>query len=190
MEATNPQRMTDKVVTSAGFKRPATDGQRIVGHGVATVYDPDGNIKQQVEFTNLITDRGDEFYAKLGVAVAQDAVSGMRLGTGNTAPAKNGAGAAIVTYVTASNKALDGTYPQNSDLGAGLGWRDTYRTTWNPGEATANGIEEVVITNENPLTDVAGTAANTISRALLAPVVNKGAGDTLEVTWHHDFLGA
>jgi hypothetical protein len=44
--------------------------------------------------------------------------------------------------------------------------------------------------NENVLTNATTAAANTISRALLSPVVNKGASDTLTITWQHDALGA
>mgnify|MGYP001609219817 CR=1 FL=1 len=116
--------------------------------------------------------------------------SGMRLGTGTTAVAKTGAGAAIVTYTaaTTSSKALDSGFPTSALSGSSR--RIQYKTTWNAGEATITGLAEVVITIEQPLTDVAGTAANTISRALLSPTVNKGASDTLAVTWNHDLLGA
>lgn len=116
--------------------------------------------------------------------------SGMRLGTGATAAAKTGAGAAIVTYTpaTTSSKALDSGFPTSALNGSSR--RIQYKTSWAAGEATITGLAEVVITIEQPLTDVAGTAANTISRALLSPTVNKGASDTLAVTWNHDLLGA
>ena len=109
-------------------------------------------------------------------------------GTGVTAAAKTGAGAAIVTYVAASQKALDATYPQSSLSGSSR--RIQYVTTWGAGVATATAIAEAVITNETPITNVAGTAANTIARALLSSTVNKEAGDTLVLTWNHDLLGA
>lgn len=116
--------------------------------------------------------------------------TGMRLGTGTTAAATAGAGAAIVTYASALTqfKGFDATYPLSilqTDTR-----RIQYKTTWNAGEATQTALAEVVITFETPLTDVAGTAANTVSRALLAPVVNKASTDTLAVTWNHDLLGA
>lgn len=168
----------------------STDSNGIVGFGTATVYGPDGEIKQQVEFRNLITDNGDVVYATRGIGTGANVATGMRLGTGTTAVAKNGAGAAIVTYVTASQKAFDATFPSVATKGAGLGHRIAYQTTWAAGEATNAALAEVVITNETALTNVAGTEANTISRALLSPAVNKGADDTLEVTWNHDFLGA
>lgn len=125
--------------------------------------------------------------------LSQASTSGMRLGTGVTAVAKTGAGAAIVTVGTGSNnsKAFDATFPSSSQPGgAGTARRVQYKTTWAAGDATQNSLSEVVITNEQPLSQVAGTAANTQSRALLSPVVNKGASDTLAVTWNHDLLGA
>ncbi len=113
----------------------------------------------------------------------------MRLGTGGaTAASKAGAGSAIVTYFS-SQKALDAV-PGTSDLGSGIGHRVQYITTWIAGEATQNGIDEAVITNETPLTDVAGVSGDTLSRAVLVPVVNKGASDQLVITWNHDALGA
>lgn len=116
--------------------------------------------------------------------------SGMRLGTGVTAVAKTGAGAAIVTVGTGTNnsKAFDSTWPQSSLSGSSR--RIQYKTTWAAGDATQNSLAEVVITTEQPLSQVAGTAANTTSRALLSPTVNKGASDTLAITWNHDLLGA
>jgi hypothetical protein len=63
-------------------------------------------------------------------------------------------------------------------------------TTWAAGVVTANSMDEAVITNETGPTNVAGTAANTIARFVMAPVVNKGALDQLVITWTHDLLGA
>ena len=177
----------------AGLRRAHAmgDGGRVLGYGVARLFGPDGRLRLAVPFANLITDYGDQFYVQRGSGVAAPAaVTGMRLGTGVTAVAKNGAGAAIVTYVAGSEKALDGGYPAAATKGAGLGWRATYQTTWGAGLATANGLAEAVVTNESPLTDVAGVAGDTVSRALLNPVVNKGANDTLVITWTHDLLGS
>lgn len=190
MTAHDPTRLTDRATARVGYQRGPVDGLGIRGQGVAVLRGPDGNVKQRVPFTNLITQVGDQVYAEAGSGVdgTPDIPTGMRLGTGGaTAPAKTGAGAAIVTYVTGSEKAFDATFPSSALNGSAR--RITYETTWDPGDATATGIDEVVITNETPLTDVAGTAANTMSRAILSPVVNKGAGDTLTVTYTHDAEG-
>lgn len=189
----------DGIEMNAGFNRDATHPVGIRGFGTVELWTPRRNflvgpramvLVQQVAFENLVTQIGDQYYGEraAGIGSPPAQVSGMRLGTGSTAVAKTGAGAAIVTYVTASNKAIDATWPQSSLNGSSR--RIQWKTTWNAGEATATGIAEVVITNEASLTNVAGTAANTVSRALISPTVNKGASDTLAVTWNHDLLGA
>jgi len=128
---------------------------------------------------------GSAFGTCQGLKVPRAA--GMKLGTGSTAVAKNGAGAALVTYQTGSQQAFDSTWPQSS---SSSGRRIQYKTTYAAGTATANGLNEVVIVNENVFADATTAAANTISRALLSPVVNKGASDSLAITWNHTLLGA
>lgn len=178
----------DSFAATLDASRPTSDGMSGKGFGEVCVYGPDGALKQRVEFENLITQYGDQVYAELGSgAAAPNAPTGMRLGTGATAAAKTGAGAAIVTYtVVNSSFAFDST-PTSALNGSAR--RITYVRTFAPGEATENGIQEAVITNENPITDVAGTAGNTIARATFT-AVNKAAGDTLTVTWTHDFEAA
>ncbi|TXH12534.1 MAG: hypothetical protein E6R03_12765 [Hyphomicrobiaceae bacterium] len=169
---------------------------RMVTHGLVLMElgDADGNYKLVSARPNLITQVGDQYYGEraAGISSPPGQVTGMRLGTGGaTAASKTGAGAAIVTYLTASQKAIDGSYPTSALNGSSR--RITFRTSYAAGEATGNGINECVLTNESPLTNVAGAAANTIARAdntLVTPTVNKGASDTLTVTWHHDLLGA
>lgn len=112
---------------------------------------------------------------------------GMKLGTGSTAVAKTGAGAALVTYLTGSDQAFDATYPQSS---LSTGRVITYKVTYAAGTATtASAITEIVIFLDF-LADSTSTAANTISRALLAGIGSKGASDTLTATWTHTLLGA
>ncbi len=159
---------------------------------VARLYDADGRLKHEEEISNLITQVGDAYYgnraANAGTIPAQ--VTGMRLGTGTTAPTKTGLTAAIVTYIAASNRAIDTGYPTSGlNADANPKRRITWRTTWPAGAATNAGITEAVITNETPLSDVAGVEGNTISRVVFAAIA-KGANDTLELTWLHELLGA
>lgn len=198
----SPARTRDMLGATLTKTRRIEDGGGVVGVGTYILTGPDGRIKQagsvevpiallqQGNFKNLVTDVGDEVISKRLANVATTLPTGMRLGTGTTAVAKNGAGAAIVTYVTGSNVAMDGGFPTAVTKGAGAGWRTQYQAAWAAGVATVNGIAEAVITNESPLTNVAGTAANTFARALLSPVVNKGANDTLTIIWNVDILGA
>jgi len=141
---------------------------------------------------NLITDVGDEFYAEraAGIAGPPAQVTGMRLGTSSTAPSKTGAGAAIVAYVAGSNLAIDGGFPTSTQPGgAGTARVITWRASWAAGAVDGFALREVVISNETPLTDVAGSAANTIARALFGPF-NLGPSDTIAITWTHSLLGA
>jgi len=182
--------LTDGAMATSDFQRPGVDLARIKGLVTVELFGPDGERKQLIEGDNLITQVGDQIYGERGAGVsgAPAAPTGMRLGTGTTAVAKTGAGAAIVTYVTGSNLAFDSTYPQSALNGSAR--RLTFRCTWAAGVATATGIAEAVITNESPLTDVAGVAGNTMARFLLSPTVNKGALDSLVITWTHDFQGS
>lgn len=181
--------MTDSVAVSAGYGRKPEDLARVVGWVEYELRGPDGEVKLYGVERNIITEYGDQMYGELLAGIGSNNVpTGMRLGTGGaTAAAKTGAGAAIVTYVSGSEKAFEGAYPQSAlDTGAR---KITWRSIWAAGDATANGIDEAVLTNETPLTDVAGAAGNTIARVVLSPVINKGVDDTLTLTWNHTFQG-
>ena len=159
------------------------DRNPIKGTLTLRVTRPDGTYREHT-FENLITEVGDQMYGELGSGAGTPNIpTGLRLGTGVTAAAKSGAGAAIVTYVTGSAQAFDATYPLSA-LSGGLR-RITYRVSYVAGTIIAT-IQEAAITNENPLTDVAGTAANTIARAIPAAPIAVTAVDTLTATWTHD----
>ena len=158
----------------------------IRGIVVAELYDADGSLKARCEVHNLVTNTGDQYYAgRAALSTGLPAqVTGMKLGTGSTAPAKSGAGAALVTYLTDSHQANDGGYPTAA---AGV---VTHRVTYAAGKATsASPITEVVLVTD-ALANATSSAANTICRALLSGIGSKGAGDSLQVTWTHTILGA
>lgn len=165
----------------------------MVGYGTIELVHEDGTV-DVTEFANLITDAGDLYYATRGAAAVAPAapsdatkMTGMKLGTGTTAAAKNGAGAALVTYLSGSNQAFDSTYPQISNLGAGLGVQIVYRVTYAAGTATNSAITEMVIVNDSS-TNATSTAANGNARAVFS-AQNKGASDSMICTWNHKFLG-
>lgn len=147
---------------------------------------PNGEIKSAGKVRNLITSVGDQYYAgRAALSSSLPAqVTGMKLGTGSTAPAKSGAGAALATYLTDSHQAIDGSYPTAA---AGV---VTHRVTYAAGKATtASPITEVVLVTD-ALANATSSAANTIARALLSGIGSKGAGDSLQITWTHTILGA
>lgn len=183
--------MTDHDVDKVDLTGTKVEKTGITGHLIVERFDKDGNLIERFEGHNLVTQVGDQVYGERGggVSGAPAAPTGMRLGSGSTAPAKTGAGAALVTYLSGSNKAFDATYPQSSLATASR--RITYKRTYAAGEATtASAITEVVIVNDTIATDATSTAANTISRALVAGVSAKAASDSLIITWNHDSLGA
>ena len=182
----NQTRLTDDIASSMTRPRDGVSSATIRGHVVVEVHGPDGRLKGRCETHNLVTAVGDQLYASRGAGLTSSAApTGMKLGAGSTAVAKTGAGAALVTYLSGSNKAFDATYP------SATGGVVTYRRTYAPGEATtASPITECVIVNDTIATDATSAAAATISRVLLTGIGSKAAGDTLTVTWTHTILGA
>lgn len=185
----------DAFYESIAMARQLTDRIGRAGFGIVELFDGDMQLKSVTPFANLITDAGDLYYAQkciVGIAPASPsaptAMSGMKLGTGTTAVAKAGAGAALVTYKTGSNQAFDSSFPSTSNLGSGAGVRDVYKTTWAAGTATDAALTEAVIVNDSA-TNATSTAANTICRTVFS-AQNKGASDTLAITWNHLNLGA
>lgn len=165
----------------------ASDKSGIKGRVIAERFAADGTLLERCDVSNLVTATGDQFYAGRAVLTtgAPAAVTGMKLGTGSATPAKSGAGAAVVTYLSGSNKALDSGYPQAS------GGVATFKRTYAAGEATsAEPITEVVLVTDAISSDSGSSASNTIARALLSGISAKGAGDTLVITWTHTILGA
>jgi hypothetical protein len=172
----------------------AKDQSGIYGTAVVQLI-RDGKIIHEETVKNLVTTAGDEYYAKkagagIGPAApaAPTAASGMKLGTGATAAAKSGAGAALVTYETGSNNPFDATYVQFVDETGDTGWSVVYRTTWAAGDVTETALTEAVIVNDAG-TDLTSSAANTYARITFS-AINKTAADQLVITWSHKFLGA
>ncbi|HEY3923106.1 MAG TPA: hypothetical protein VGL75_00930 [Acidothermaceae bacterium] len=168
----------------------AADRIGLTGRVTATCFAKDGAVRWCVETHNLITQVGDQYFAEraTGIASPPGQVTGMKLGTGSTAVAKTGAGAALTTYLSGSDVAIDGGFPASSLSGSSR--QIAWQTTWNPGVATtASTITEAVIVID-ALANATSTAANTIARALLSGAGAKAAGDTLVVVWNHLALGA
>lgn len=163
---------------------PLEDRAGLTGIVVAELFGPDGELKHRHIGKNLVTAVGDQTG---GVGFMGGAVStyptAMKLGTGSTAVAKTGAGAALVTYLTGSNITL-------SPAIASVAGVVTAKSTWTTGVATtASPITEVALGGPSN-TNATWTAADTVARALIAGISSKGAGDVLVVTWTITFLGA
>ena len=183
--------MGDSVETAMSRVREAKSNVPIGGNVIVELFGPDGVLKYHEIGENLVTDYGDEHVGERMYLDAQDIVTGMRLGD-QVAPAaasKAGTGAAIQAYLTGSNEDLDAV-PIGVDKGTLLGWRVPHICTWIAGDITDPAISEVVLSDETPLTDVAGVVGDTVARFIFASTIDKQAGDSLVVTWNVDFLGA
>ena len=151
--------------------RPASDGRL--------------ELIESEEQENLITQVGDQYYGERAAGLGSLGIATcMKLGTGTTAASKTGAGAGIVTYITASNSVFS---PAVASSLSGSSRRIAYATTWDAGVATNAAITEAVIaiTNANSTS----VAADCIARVTFT-AKDKQALDTLTVTWNHDLLGA
>lgn len=161
----------------------------IVGTLLAEMIGPDGAVKARCEVKNLITSYGDQVVTERASGIgALAAPTGMRIGTGTTAAAKTGAGAAIVAKITGGNKAFDATFPTSVLNGSAR--RIAWKTSYTAGEGTTGlTVAEAVLVNDAIATDVATPAAGTVARAVLTGLGIKGAADTLALTWTWDHQG-
>lgn len=143
---------------------------------------------EQVLTRNLVTQVGDQYYGERAAAIAgaPGQVTCMKLGTSSTAVAKTGGGAALGTYLSGSDKAIDSTWPQSSLSGASR--QIQWKTSWGAGVINGSALREVVLVID-VLADATSSAANTIARALFGPMT-LGTLDTLAITWNHLLLGA
>lgn len=167
------------------------DTSLIKGFGNWELYDADGSLVESSEFSNLVTQNGNKYYAEraAGISGAPDTVTGMKLGTGSTAVATTSAGSYIATYLTNSNQITDVGWPVAA-AGSGTSRRITYQCTFPAGKATtASPITEAAIVNDalGAVTLAAPLATNTIARVVFATAIpSKSALQTLVIVWNHD----
>lgn len=142
---------------------------------------PDGNIKQEGHKFNLVNSIGDKYLAILATGAGVSPASmWAELGVNTTAPVKAGTG--LGTLINTSSLAVSGSYPQNvNSFGTGSGEWTIWRFSWGAGVATNGSIGEVGMRTQ---------AGSFVAHALVAPNVNKAAGDTLQIDWGWKFLGA
>lgn len=162
------------------------DKTTLKGVVIAVVRGPDGKIKQKMVTHNLVTDQGDDF-AKSAMYTGAYTTWGMKLGTASTAAAKSGAGSfqAVGDYIAASAQALDDSTPKEGAAGGIC----QFRNQWAAGEATNADINRVSIV-DNTTNAGEADATHTYAIAVFSGAINKGASDTLTVTWNVTYLGA
>lgn len=122
----------------------------------------DGQVKEEVEVKNLVVTTGKNFIASRIKDATATAMSHMAVGSGTTAAAAGdttlgtelGRVALASTTVTDNNVAYVATFPAGTGTGA---------------------VTEAGLLN-------AGSAGTLLCRTVF-PVINKGAADTLGITW-------
>lgn len=168
-------------------KDPLKNVAGITGEVRWVLRGPDGEVKQQGVTRNLVTTNGDQYFGQKGRGASPTAMSGMKLGTDATAATKSGTASYIGSghYISASAYALDSSSPKAGTDNSKI----EYDRTWAAGQATNATINEVSIVDNT--TDAAeADATHTLARAVLSPTVNKGANDSLQISWVVTFLGA
>ena len=147
------------------------DSTLLKGHIKIELFDKDGNLKSILEKDNTFMAVGDAHVADQLAGTPDEAAMGyMSVGTGSSA---------FTTASTTLNSeidrnALNGSYP---DQAAGASDNDiVYKANWAAADATG-ALTEAGIFNSSVADAGTMLAASTFS------VINKGASDTLTITW-------
>lgn len=134
----------------------------------AVLTDEFGNIKQEVHDHNLVVTLGKSHITSRLIGVAQAVNGWMELGTGNVAAA---AGDSALTAIAGSRTALS-SYVQSTTTTT----NDAVTATCTFGAGVGTGaVTEAGLFN-------ASSAGNLMARTVFS-VINKGANDTLIITW-------
>lgn len=132
------------------------------GHVHFMLRDADGNIKQEFWNHNLVVATGLGFVVSRMVGTASAVMSHLAVGTDGTAPVTGNTalGAEVARVALTSSTAVGSVV--------------TYVASFPPGTGTA-ALQEAAILN-------AGAGGTMLARVTF-PVINKGASDTLSVSW-------
>jgi hypothetical protein len=142
------------------------DKLRMTGDVSIVLRDENGQVKDTREIKNLVVNAGLAYVISRMVGTAKAVMSHMALGSGTTAAA---AGNTDLESILGSREALDSTTIAGSN-----NEQVVYVASFEAGDATG-AVTEAGIFN-------ASTAGDMLCRTVFA-VVNKGANDSLTVTW-------
>lgn len=158
------------------------------------LFDESGNLKQAGTTENIVTTQGNNYYVDQLSDSGGSQAAAMFLGTGTTAVATTDT---WVGGYFSDNGTTDGTaggLSGNIETDSGTANALKYIGTFAAGYATQNGITRVGMANMVAAADGNGTPDDSttffISHGTISPTVNKGASDTLVVTWRHVFAGS
>ena len=163
---TFPDRATaaDDVRTALDCGLPIPDGIEVRGSLLVELFDADGVLRETREVENLIVTTGrDAIIERLDSTPTTAVPSHMAVGTGSAAPA-------------AANTTLGAEIDRNAlTSSTSAGGVLTMVANWAAGDATNAAIAEAGVFNNV-------TGGTMYSRATFA-AINKGANDTLQITW-------
>lgn len=156
------------------------------------LFDKDGNLKQTGKGCNIVTTQGDNYFVDQLSDSGGGAVDLIALGTGTDAVAK---GDTWVSGPFSANGSAVGTAGGvSAATNSGTPGNLQYIGTFSAGYATQDGITRAILTNLDPSADGNGTPNGSttfcVAHGTVSPTVNKGASDTLVITWDISFLGA
>jgi hypothetical protein len=138
------------------------DEIKVKGHLSIVLIDQLGLVKEEHDFDNLVVTTGKGYIASRMKDTTATAMSHMAIGTGTTAAA-----ASQTALVTEANRqALTSTNVSGGQI--------TYSSTFGNGQGTG-ALTEAAILN-------ASSGGTMLCRTVFS-VINKGANDTLAITW-------
>ena len=133
----------------------------------AVLRGPDGTIKAERRAHNLVTDVGCAHIAdRLASSQDEAAMSHMAIGTGSAAPA-----AEDTTLATELDRNALDSFAQGA---GGDDHKVAYVASWAAGDGTGALVEAGILN---------AASAGTLLARVVFSVINKGAADTLEITW-------
>ena len=139
------------------------DGMKAKGRVNIVLKGKDGKVKESREINNLVVGSGLDYIASRMGGTSSDVMSHMALGSGTTAAAN---GDTDLQSILGSREALDSTTVTDNTI--------QYLSSFEAGDATG-AVTEAGIFN-------ASTGGDMLCRTTF-DVVNKGAEDSLSVTW-------
>lgn len=142
------------------------DNLKLTGKLNVTLTDKDGNVKEEREIDNLVVNAGLAYIASRMVGTAKSVMSHMAVGSSTTAAA---AAQTDLISILGTRKALTSTTISGSN-----NEKVVYVATFAATESTG-AITEAGVFN-------ASTGSDMLCRTTFA-VVNKGADDSLTITW-------
>ena len=156
--------ISDSIEPSVGRGAPLSDGLPVRGHVLVEVYGPDGLLRETRTTDNLVVDAGEAHIAdRLSTSPSGAAMGWMAIGTGATAAAFGN---------TALGAEIDRNALTSATDSANV---VTYVGNWAAGDGTNSAITEAGIFN-------AASTGTMLARAVFS-AINKGASDTLAITW-------